>query len=178
MSVTAAEAKQFLIDRIAAEAERGGAPLDEVDKEMLGFGEAEAGLKIAERVRAAGRERDDEAYESRIARLAKAVYDGDVEAGRKAQWDEALDELAAEDLYLFVMLERAGLVKTTSHLAMPEWRMMAGFVSPLICVALAIVAVTPVGGWLIPNLAVRIAVAVVLLVAPFALGKLRGRRAG
>ena len=49
-------------------------------------------------------------------------------------------------LYLFVMLERAGLVKTTSHLAMPDWRMMVGFIAPLICVALAILVVTPLGG--------------------------------
>lgn len=168
MSATAAEAKQFLVDRISAEAEREGAPLDAKEKEMLGLGEAEASER-----------NDDEAYESRIAELAKAVYDRDVEAGRKAQWDEALDELAAEDLYLFVMLERAGLVKTTSHLVMPDWRMLVGFLPPLVCVALAIVvAVTPVGGWLFPNLAIRIAVAVALLLAPFALSRMRGKRAG
>ncbi|MFZ0394203.1 MAG: hypothetical protein WCF17_12980 [Terracidiphilus sp.] len=174
MSISVAEAKRFLVDRIAAEAERGGAPLDEAETELLGFGEGEAGMTTLERARTS--EREDEEYENRIARLAKAVYDRDVEAGRKAEWDEALDELAAEDLYLFVMLERAGLVKTTSHLVMPDWRMMVGVVPPLICVALAIVAVTPVGGRLIPSLAVRLGIAVALLLAPFALGRLRGRR--
>ena len=39
MSVTATEAKQFLVDRIAAEAEREGAPLDEAEKELLCLGE-------------------------------------------------------------------------------------------------------------------------------------------
>ena len=178
MSMTAAEAKQFLVDRVAAEAEREGAPLDEVEKGLLCLGETEAGTKIQERSRMLDRDGADDEFESRIARLAEAVYDRDVEAGRKAQWDEALDELAAEDLYLFVMLERAGLVKTTSHLAMPDWRMMVGFVPQLISVALAIVVVTPLGGWLIPNLAIRLAIAVILLLAPFALGRLRGRRTG
>jgi len=177
MSMSIAEAKQFLADRIAAEAEREGAPLDDAEKEMLSFGEAEAGVKALERARKLERAYNGEEYESRIARLAKAVYDGDVEAGRKAEWDEALDELAAEDLYLFVMLERAGLVKTTSHLVMPEWQMLAGFLPPLICVALAIVAVTPLAGRLIPNIAVRLGIAVVLLLTPFALGRLRRGRA-
>ncbi len=176
MSVTAAEAKQFLVDRIAAEAEREGASLDAVEKEMLGLGEAEASAKATERPREGGY--DAEEYESRIARLAEAVYDRDVEAGHKAQWDEALDELAAEDLYLFVMLERAGLVKTTSLLAMPDWRMMMGFIAPLISVALAIVVVTPLGAKVIPNLILRLGIAVVLLLAPLALDKLHGRRTG
>jgi hypothetical protein len=76
------------------------------------------------------------------------------------------------------MLEHAGLVKTTSHFVMPEWRMLVGFIPPLICVAMAIVlAVTPLGGWLIPNLAIRLVIAAALLLAPFALGRMRGRRA-
>ncbi len=178
MSVTATEAKQFLVDRIAAEAEREGAPLDEAEKELLCLGETEAGTRTQERARTLERDGADEEFESRIARLAEAVYDRDVEAGRKAQWDEALDELAAEDLYLFVMLERAGLVKTTSHLAMPDWRMMVGFIAPLICVALAILVVTPLGAKVIPNLILRLGIAVLLLLAPLALGRMRGRRTG
>lgn len=171
MSMTAAEAKQFLVDRIAAEAEREGAPLDAIEKDMLGFGEAEASAKQMESARTFESERDDEEYESRIARLAKAVYESDVSAGRKAEWDGALDQLAAEDLYLMVMLERAGLVKTTSHLALPDWRLLAGFVPALVCLALAIVVVTPLGARWIPNLLVRIGIAVALLLAPLAWGK-------
>ena len=178
MSTSIAEAKQFLVDRIAAEAESEGAPLDEVEKELLCWGEAEGGLKIAERARVAGAKGTTKNMRAGSRGWPRLSTSATWKPGRKAQWDEALDELVAEDLYLFVMLERAGLVKTTSHLAMPEWRMMAGFVPPLISVALAIVvAVTPLGRWLIPNLAIRIAVAVVLLLAPLALGRMRGRRA-
>ena len=176
MSMSIAGAKQFLIDRITAEAERDGVPLDMMEKEMLGFGEAEAGAKAMERVRTFERSYDDEAYENRIARLAKAVYDRDVEAGQKAEWDRALDTLAAEDLYLLVMLERAGLMKTTSHLALPDWRLFRGFAPILVCVALAIVvAVTPLGPRLIPNLNLRLGIVVLLLLAPLMLGRSNGR---
>lgn len=176
MSMSIADAKKFLVDRITEQAELEGLPLDAVEREMLGFGEAEASAKAMERVRLYERSFDDEAYEGKIARLAKAAYDGDVEAGRKAEWDEALDELANEDLYLFVILERAGLVKTTTHLALPDWRLLRGFAPILVCVALAIiVAVTPLGARLIPNLTLRLGIVVVLLVAPLILGGIRGR---
>lgn len=183
MSVTPAEARQFLVERIAAESDREGAPLDEAELEMLGFAETEANAKALETAQKFERERDDEEFEARIARLARAVYERDVETGRKAKWDEALDELAAEDLYLMVLLEHAGLVKTTSHLVLPDWRMvLAALGLPAICLALAIVvAVTPLGARWIPNLALRWGIAVALLLAPLAvggLGRLRGRRAG
>ncbi|HUY95891.1 MAG TPA: hypothetical protein VMU71_11355, partial [Terracidiphilus sp.] len=100
MSATTAEARQFLVDRIAAEAEREGAPLDAMEKEMLGFAESEASARQMESARKFESERDDEEYESRIARLANAVYERDVSAGRKAEWDSAMDRLVAEDLYL------------------------------------------------------------------------------
>lgn len=174
-----AEAKQFLADRIAAEADGEGAPLSDIEKDMLVFSEADAGEKQMETARTFERDFDDKEYESRIARLARTVYDRDVEAGRKAEWDEALDELASEDMYLFVMLEQAGIVKTTSHLMLPDWRMLLAFVPGLVCVGLAaVVAFTPLGARLISNTVLRLGIAVVLLLAPLALGKLRGRRAG
>lgn len=178
MSMSVAEAKQFLVERIAAEAQREGAPLDAVEMDMLGFAESEAGPKQMESAQTFESERDDEEYEARIARLARAVYDRDVEAGRKAEWDTAMDELVAEDLYLMVMLERAGLIKTTSHLVMPDARLvLTAFAPALLCLALAImVAVTPLGARWIPNLPLRWTIAVLLLLAPLALGKLRGRR--
>jgi hypothetical protein len=179
MSVSIAEAKQFLVDRIAAEAEREGAPLNTIEKDMLGFAESEASAKQMESAQAFERDYNDEEYESRIARLAKSVYDRDVETGRKPEWDEALDELASEDMYLLVMLEQAGLVKTTSHLVLADWRLLLVFAPVLVCVGLAVlVAFTPLGGRIIPNGALRLAVAAVLVLAPFALGRWRGRRAG
>jgi hypothetical protein len=179
MSPGVATAKQFLVNRIAAEAERDGAPLNEIEKAMLAFSEAGATAEELEATRAFERDFDDQEYETRIARLARAVYDRDVEAGRKPEWDEALDELTSEDLYLMVMLEQAGIVKTTSHLRLPDWRLLVGFAPALVCVALAAaLAFAPLGSRIIPNDTLRLVVAVLLLLAPFALGRLRGRRAG
>ena len=179
MATSVASAKQFLVGRIAAEAERERAPLNEIEQNMLAFSEAGASEQELESARAFERDFDDKEYEGRIARLARIVYDRDVAAGRKAEWDEALDELESEDFYLMVMLEQAGIVKTTSHLRLPDWRLLVGFAPALACVALAAaVAFSPLGSRLIPNDTLRLVVAVVLLLAPFALGKLRGRRAG
>jgi hypothetical protein len=179
MGTSVAKAKQFLADRIAAEAEREVAPLNETEKAMLAFSETGASPEELETARGFERDFDDQEYEKRIARLARAVYDRDVEAGRKAEWDEALDELANEDFYLMVMLEQAGIVKTTSHLRLPDWRLLVGFAPALVCVALAAaLAFAPLGSRIIPNDTLRLVVAVLLLLAPFALGRLRGRREG
>jgi hypothetical protein len=179
MGTSVANAKQFLVDRIAAEAEREVAPLNEIEKAMLAFSEPGASAEELGTARAFERDFDDQEYEKRIARLARAVYDRDVEAGRKAEWDEALDELASEDFYLMVMLEQAGIVKTTSHLRLPDWRLLVGFAPALVCVALAAaLAFVPLGSRIIPNDTLRLVVAVLVLLAPFALGRLRGRREG
>jgi hypothetical protein len=178
MSTSVAEAKQFLVDRIAAEAEREGAPLSEIEKAMLAFSEAGASAEELETAHSFERDFDDKEYEHRIARLARAAYDRDAGAGRKAEWDEALDELASEDFYLMVMLEQAGIVKTTSHLRLPDWRLLVGFAPALACMALAAaVAFAPLSSRIIPNDTLRLVVAVLLLLAPFALGRLRRRRA-
>ena len=179
MNMSIAEAKQFMADRIAAEAVREGAPLGEIEKEMLLFSEARASGKEMEASRTFERDFDDKEYESRVARLARTVYDFDVAAGRKAEWDEALDELASEDVYLFVMLEHAGIVKTTSHLRVPDWRLLLAFAPALVCVVLAgVVAFTQLGARMIHNDILRLAGAVLLLLEPLALKKVRGRRAG
>ncbi|HWE87154.1 MAG TPA: hypothetical protein VG267_19565 [Terracidiphilus sp.] len=179
MSTSIADAKQFLVSRVCAEAEREGAPLSEIEKDMLIFSEAGATKDEVEGADTFERDVDDKEYESRIARLARAVYDRDEAAGRKAEWDEALDELASEDMYLFVMLEQAGIVKTTSHLMLPDWRLLLVFAPGLVCVVLAVViAFTPLGTRMIPNDVLRLAVAALFLLAPMALSKLRGRRAG
>ena len=179
MATSVANAKEFLVDRIAAEADREGLPLSEIEKAMLAFSEAGATAEQLEKARSFERDCDDKEYEDRIARLARAVYDRDVASGRKAEWDEALDELASEDFYLMVMLEQAGIVKMTSHLRLPDWRLLAGFAPALVCVTLAAaVAFLPLGSRIIPNDMLRLGVAVLLVLTPLVLGRLRGGRKG
>ncbi len=85
------QAKQFLVDRIAEEAAREGAPLDEVETSMLAFSEADASARQMETAQTFEEQSNSEEYESRIARLARSAYDRDEAAGRKPEWDQALD---------------------------------------------------------------------------------------
>jgi hypothetical protein len=129
-----------------------------------------------ELVEAFERDCDDREYELRIARLAQAAYTRDEQAGRKSEWDAALDELAAEDLYLMVMLEQAGLVKTTPRFGLPDWRLFVGILPAPVCVGLAVVVFTPLGSRLFPNDVIRLAVILLLLLAPLGLARLRPRQ--
>jgi hypothetical protein len=178
-SAAVARAKDFIVDRIVDQAERENAPLTEVEIRILGFAEPSASTGNKEVGAVFGHDFDDEAYEAKIAQLAKNVYERDLESGLKPDWDGHLDEIANEDMYLLVMLERAGIVKTTTSLFLPDWRMALGLVPALTFVALGIVvAFTPFGARLVPNLFLRLGILVILWTAPFLIGWLRRRSAG
>jgi hypothetical protein len=178
-SAAVAKAKDFIVDRIANQAARENVTLTDVEIQILGFTEPTAGTGNKEIAAVFGQDFDDETYESKIARLLKNVYERDLEGGLKPDWDRHLDEIAHEDMYLLVMLEKAGIVKTTTSLLLPDWRMAWGLVPTLIFVALGIVvAFTPFGSRLVPNVFFRLGILVVLWSAPFLIGWLRGRSAG
>ena len=178
-SAAAGKAKDFLIDRILDQARRENVPLTDVEIQILGFTEHFASAGNKEVATVLGHDFDDEAYESKIAQLLKNVYERDLESGFKPDWDRHLDDIADEDMYLLVMLEKAGIVKTTTSLLVPDWRMAWGLVPSLIFVALGIVAAfTPFGVRLVPNVFLRLGILVVLWCAPFVIGWLRRRSAG
>lgn len=161
-------AKAFLIERIVDEAQRAGIALSRDEVKMLGFEVGSATPKQMEAVQTFDNEYDDEQFELKIVGLIRAVYDRDVNAGRKAAWDEALDDLGDEDLYLAVMLEKAGLLKTTSSLSLPNWRLLVGLLPAGVCVALAaVVAFTPLAARWIPNDLLRLGLCALLMTAPF-----------
>jgi hypothetical protein len=178
-SAAAAKAKEFVVDRVIDQARRENVLLTEVEIRMLGFSEPSAGGRESEAPAISERSYGDEEYEAKIARLLGNVYERDVAGGMKPEWDRNLDEIADEDMYLLVMLEKAGIMKTTTSFILPDWRMAWGLVPALIFVALGIaVAFTPFGARLVPNLFVRLAILVVLWSAPFLIGRLRRRSAG
>ncbi|HWG20897.1 MAG TPA: hypothetical protein VG225_10230 [Terracidiphilus sp.] len=179
MSSSVAKAKGFVIDRVLEQARQDGISLSELEVRMLGFAETTASAKDVEAAAAFERENDDEQYESTIADLLRKVYDRDVAASRKEEWDRSLDDLADEDLYLLVMLEKAGIVKTTTVLSLPDWRLLVGLIPVLAFVALALlVAFLPWAEKLIPNSFLRLGICVFLLAAPVLLNLLRSSRAG
>jgi len=177
MTSSIEKAKSFLAARIGDEAAREGKPLNEVETRMLGFSEPSASARDMEIAQEFERDYDDAEYEDRIARLVRSAYDRDVNDGRKPEWDQAMDDLADEDLYLHVMLEKAKLMKTTTSLLLPDWRLLFGLLPVLICIALAgFVAMAPWASRMIPNSFLRLGICILFLVAPFAIGRLGKRR--
>lgn len=176
-TTTFEDAKDFLVRRIVDEARHEGVALSAPEVEMLGFAEAYATPQQLEAAKSFEEQYDEGAYEAKVSGLIQRVFERDVEAGRKAEWDEALDGLGEEDLYLGILLERAGLLKTTSKLVLPDPRLFAGLVPSLIGLILAcVVAFAPVAGRIIPSQFARLGLAFALLLAPFLLHKITSRR--
>ena len=171
-SAAVAKAKEFLIDRLVDQGRRENAALTDAEIRVLGFSEPSATASESEASKTLEPDYGDHSYETRIAQLFRNVYERDVESGLKPDWDRHLDEIANEDLYLLVMLERAGIMKTTTSLILPDWRLALGLVPALIFVALGIlVAFTPFGTRLVPNLFLRLGILVVLWSAPFLISR-------
>lgn len=175
-------AKQFLIDRVLDQARLDGISLAEIEVFMLGFAQDSADEKEKEAAAVFERDHDDGKYESKIAELLRRVYKRDVESGRKEEWDRSLDDLADQDLYLFVMLEKAGLVKTTTILTLPSWRFLLVFVPVLVFIVFVFLALflafSPWGERAIPNSSVRIGICILLLLAPVLWNMLKRKRTG
>jgi hypothetical protein len=127
---TIKEAKDFLAEMIASEAEREGVPLSEVERKMLYFSESGWTLPDMRTVSAAfDRDYAENAYEQKIARLV-----GRIEARNHAEkpyevkaWDEALLKLSEGDHYLTVLTTivpeaptvRNGFIPTLNAPAVP-----------------------------------------------------------
>lgn len=107
---TARDAKEFIVNRIAAEALRQGVPLSEVERKMLYFSETAWTLPDMAEVNAAfDQEYDQAEYEERITKLtnkllANARADDQEELDA---WTEAVRTLSKEDHYLLVMVPAA-----------------------------------------------------------------------
>jgi hypothetical protein len=104
---TIKEAKDFLAAKIAAEAEREGVPLTEVERKMLYFSETDWTLPdMAAASAEFDRDYDENEYELKIAKLARKIEarnhaDNPAE---EAAWDDALLKLSEGDNYLTVLI--------------------------------------------------------------------------
>jgi hypothetical protein len=108
----AREAKEFLVSRILAEAEREKVPLSEIERKMLYFSETGWTLPdIMEVNEQFDREYDQAKYEKKIAHLIR----NESKRLRKespqefASWMGAIRRLKKEDHYILVMVDKAGL---------------------------------------------------------------------
>jgi len=140
---TSREAKEFLIDRILAQAVRSGVPLSEVERKMLYFSETDWTLPDMPAVSAAfDRDYDQDAYEEKIAGIVRTAENDltrDPEVNER--WDNAVSLLCTEDHYLIVLIN-AVAVKTTRTKRPP------GDIARLILTAAAIIAIVMTCMWL------------------------------
>jgi hypothetical protein len=110
------EALDFIASRIADEAQREGSALSEVERKMLYFSETAWTLPDILNISVEfDRDYDQNAYERKISRLIKKA----VSRARKEQpnesdaWRNAIRRLSGDDRYLLVMMDQAGLGRTS-----------------------------------------------------------------
>ena len=175
-SASVDKAKRFLVQRVLEQAKRDNVPFTEVEVRMLGFAEESASAKDMEAARVFERDYNDEEYESKVAELLRRAYKRDKESGEAAAWDQALAVLGEEDMYLLVMLKRAGIESANPLLDLLDWRLFLGILPACISAAIGIgIAFTSFGAKLIPNEILRLIVLLFMLVAPLLISKIRNR---
>jgi cell division protein FtsI/penicillin-binding protein 2 len=115
---TIKEAKDFLVETIASEADHEGVALSEVERKMLYFSESGWTLPDILTVSAEfDRDYDENDYEQKIAGLVRKI-----EARNHAEkpdeeeaWDEALLKLSEGDHYLTVLTTMVSEAPTVRH---------------------------------------------------------------
>jgi hypothetical protein len=106
------EAKEFLISKIVAEAERDNVPLSEIERKMLYF--TESGWTLPDIMKVSedfDREYDQDKYEQKIASLVTKA-DRHIRKDPRDDYDRwwaAIRFLQREDHYILVMIRLAGL---------------------------------------------------------------------
>jgi hypothetical protein len=109
------QAKEYIVDRIVAEAEREGVPLSEIERKMLYFSETDWAPPGMLDVNAEfERDYDDTAYEQKIAGLVRNL---EARATREEQerWGDALIKLSEGDHYLQVLIDYDSILPGSEH---------------------------------------------------------------
>ena len=109
MDKSTAKAKQFIVNRILDQAKQEGVPFNDLEIRMLGFAEISANEKDLEIAEIFEREVDDSRYEKKVAELIRRAHQQDKRIGQTEAWEQSLVMLAGQDLYLNVMIDRAGI---------------------------------------------------------------------
>lgn len=118
---TVREAKEFLVGRIATEAQRRGIALSEVERKMLHFSETGWTLPDISDVHATfDRDCNQGRYEAKIAGLIRQIRASDKKGDKSGlhAWDEAVRRIRDEDHYLLVMIDHgSGAGMPWGHIA-------------------------------------------------------------
>jgi hypothetical protein len=143
---TESEAKQFLIERIAARASAEGRPLSDQELVLLGFSEAAADL-TSDSEGFLDPDDCEEDFEARMAHLLRQSYEADEAAGVDVRtlYPDALSALGGGDHYLTWVARVAGLGPP-----MPKWLRLVkqlGLVVLLVIPALVALLIAAAGLW-------------------------------
>jgi hypothetical protein len=118
---TERQAKEYLVERIVAEAQSEQVPLSEVERKMLYFTESGWTLPNILEVNAEfERDYDNEEYEQKIAGLVREIDKQYETTGGddQAKWDDAIVKLAEGDHYLLVLV---GLGRSSPARQFSKW---------------------------------------------------------
>jgi hypothetical protein len=118
---TVDSAKQFLLSKLSAQADKERTPLDEIEKKMFLFSEV-SGNADFETQEIFDQKYDSKVYESKVTKLLRKAYAGDkrTEEG-KNEWNDALRALKREDFYGLVMVDKAKIPR--SHTGLWEFEL-------------------------------------------------------
>ena len=167
------KAKRFLINRIVDQAKRANLPLTDVEARMLGYSSASANPAELDAAAVFDRDYDKAKYETKISGLFQDVYQVDRSMGRTEVWEQSLDALVDEDMYLAVIIRKTGLRQPPVPWYLPDLRSLRQFVPAIIMVTAGIlVEFTPVGTRLIPDPLSRLVVTLCCWVSPWLVSKL------
>ncbi len=168
------KAKRFLINRIVDQAKRANVPLTGVESRMLGYSTASDNPAEAEAAAVFERDYDKEQYEGKIARLFQDVYEMDKSMGRAGIWEQSMDALVDEDMYLAVIIRKTGMrPPPPAPWYLPDLRSLRQFAPAMILVAAGIVVeFTPWGARLVPDPISRLVVTLCFWVSPWLISKL------
>jgi len=150
------KAKRFLINRIIDQAKRANMPLSDIETQMLGFSPMSASQAELDAAAAFDRGCDKQKYEAKVFQLFQDVYEMDKSVGRAEIWEQSLDALADEDIYLAEIIRKSGLRQAPIPWYLPDLSSLRQYLTAIILVAAGIlVAFTPFGKRLVPDPVLR-----------------------
>ena len=165
--------KRFLVNRIVDQAKRENVPLTDVEAHMLGFSPAAASPVERQSAAVFERNHEKEKYEGKISRLFRDVYEMDKSLGRAEIWEQSLDALAHEDMYLAAIIRKSGLRQEPVPWYLPDWNSLRKYLTAIIMVGAGIlVAFTPFGERLVPNPILRTFLVLCCWLTPWLISKL------
>ena len=161
------------MNRIVDHAKRANVPLSEVETHMLGFSPASASPAEYEASAVFEREFDKGKYEAKISRLFQDVYEMDKSLGRAEVWEQSLDALAHEDMYLADIIRKTGLRQPPVPWYLPNFSSLREYLTAIVMVAAGIlVAFTPFGERLVPDPFLRTFLVLCCWLTPWLISKI------